>query len=464
MAEGCATLRLFLERTLARLPPTLGGVYSAAMISCDKLPIRCEKHSVEGTLSVALVFCFRGRSCYSARQVVAMFNRRFDLRPIEERLSVCYVPIPHRRSAANAAQPSTDASSSQAPQPTSMQQSQLSSSSAGFRPLIPISSPHSATPGSASVVFGAPFSSGAPLSFVSPTGTHASSDSSRSRTAQPASNLFAQPAFNVTITPMSAAVTTSAPTEVSSPIALPSFAAAAAAVTTLASPSMSVSLPSAAPVVPSNTQSTVLTVTPGTTDPSAQTSATSGVSTTAADTRGTSRRRKAKPHSRGTQPKRVVRKESTVVAPIVLDSSGETHATVPTTASSAAAKSAASSISNLLTSAENEQMRVCAARVARFAYAQSRSPTSPSNPLRISDSPAAAENPAALSSESEGPTRAPTPHLPSEILPLPESASTPGSAAHLVKFADSNSRLCECSRLFCVRKYGQRVNQSRNGS
>ena len=203
-----------------------------------------------------------------------------------------------------------------------MQQSQLSSSSAGFRPLSPISSPHSATPGLASFLFGVPFSSGAPLSFVSPTGTHASADSSRSRTAQRASNLFAQPVFKVTITTTSDAVTTSFPTAASSTIALPSVAAAAAAVTTLASSSMSVSLPSAAPVVQSNTQSTALTVTPGTSDPSTQTSATSVVLTTSADTRDTSRLRKAEPHSRSTQGKRVVREESTVIAPIVLDSSG----------------------------------------------------------------------------------------------------------------------------------------------
>ena len=41
MAEGCATPRLFLERTLARLPPTLGGVDFAAMIAFDELRIRC---------------------------------------------------------------------------------------------------------------------------------------------------------------------------------------------------------------------------------------------------------------------------------------------------------------------------------------------------------------------------------------------------------------------------------------
>ena len=75
MAEGCATPRLFLERTLARLPPTLGGVYCAAMISCNETPVRCEKQSPEGTLSVALVFCFRVCSYYAARQEVAMFNR-----------------------------------------------------------------------------------------------------------------------------------------------------------------------------------------------------------------------------------------------------------------------------------------------------------------------------------------------------------------------------------------------------
>ena len=117
IAEGCATPRLFLERTLARLPPTLAGVDSAAMIACDETPVRCEKQSSKGTLSVALVFCFRIRSYYAARQVVAMFNRRFDWRPIAERYSVCYVPIPHRRSSATAAQLSADASSSQTPNP-----------------------------------------------------------------------------------------------------------------------------------------------------------------------------------------------------------------------------------------------------------------------------------------------------------------------------------------------------------
>ena len=111
------TPRLFLERTLARMPPTLGGVYSAAMILCDELPARCEKQSPEDTLSVALVFYYRVRSYYAARQVVAMFTRRFDSRPIAERLSACLVPILHKRSAANAAQSSTDASSSQAPNP-----------------------------------------------------------------------------------------------------------------------------------------------------------------------------------------------------------------------------------------------------------------------------------------------------------------------------------------------------------
>ena len=82
MSEGCAIPRLFLERTLARLPPTLGGVYSAAMIACDELPVRCEKHSPESTLSVALVFCFRVRSYYVARHIVVMFNCRLDSHPI----------------------------------------------------------------------------------------------------------------------------------------------------------------------------------------------------------------------------------------------------------------------------------------------------------------------------------------------------------------------------------------------
>ena len=188
---------------------------------------------------------------------------------------------------------------------------------------------------------------------------------------------------------------------------------------------MSVSLPSAALVVPSNIQSTVLTVTPGTTKPSALNFAISVVSTTSADTRGTFRRRTAELNSWNTKPKRVVREESIVVAPIVLDSYDEMHATLPTTSSSAAATSDASTISNLLTSVKHELMHVRAARVAKFAYAKLRSRTPFSNPLRISDSPAAAENPAASPSESECTTRAPNPHLPSETLPIQESTSTP---------------------------------------
>ena len=86
-SQGCAT-RLFLDRTLARLPSTLGGVYSAWMIACDETPVRCETQSPEGTLSVVLVFCFLIRLYYEARQVFAMFNRRFDSRRIAERLSI----------------------------------------------------------------------------------------------------------------------------------------------------------------------------------------------------------------------------------------------------------------------------------------------------------------------------------------------------------------------------------------
>ena len=196
----------------------------------------------------------------------------------------------------------------------------------------------------------------------------------------------------MTITPTSTAVTTSAPTAVLSAIAPPSVAVAAAADTTLASSSIYASLPAAAVVVPSITQSTVLTVTLVTIDPSTQTSATSVVSTASADTHGISPRCKAEPHSRGTQPKRAVREESNVVAPIVLDSSGETHATVPTAVNTAGATSAASSIPNLLTAAENELMRVRAARVVKFAYTRSRFPIPFYDPLSLSDSPTTAKN------------------------------------------------------------------------
>ena len=121
MSEGCATPCLFLNCTLARLLPTLGFSYSAAMIDCKMTQVRCDKQTYEATLSVGLMFCFRVCSYYAARQEFAMFNRRFDSRSIAEQNSVCYVLIPQRRSTANGAQSSTDASSTRAPKFTSMQ-------------------------------------------------------------------------------------------------------------------------------------------------------------------------------------------------------------------------------------------------------------------------------------------------------------------------------------------------------
>ena len=256
----------------------------------------------------------------------------------------------------------------------------------------------SSTPGLAFVMFDAPFSGGSPLSFVSPTREQASFDSSRLRTERPVSSLFAQPAFNM-ITLTSTAVTSPIPITISITIAPPSIAVAAS-VTTLASSSTSVSLPSTAPVAPSTTQSTVLIVTPVTADQNAQTSSTSVVTTASSSTRATSRRRKAERHSRRTQPKRSAREKPTAIAPIVLDSFCETHATVPTTENTAAATTTVSSIPNLLTAAENELMRVRAAPVAKFVYVHSCSPTPPFTPLRITDSPTADENPAASSPES----------------------------------------------------------------
>ena len=131
-AEGCAIPRLFLERTIARLPPTLGGVYSAAMIACDETPVSCERLSPEGTLSVALVFCFRfrrtTRSVKSLRCSIANSTR------VRSRnASVCYVPIPYRDSVAlaSAAAQSADASSSQALNP-------LRRSNLSCRPQVPL--------------------------------------------------------------------------------------------------------------------------------------------------------------------------------------------------------------------------------------------------------------------------------------------------------------------------------------
>ena len=39
------------------------------MIACDELPVRCETQSLDGTLSIALVFCIRVCSYYAARLI-----------------------------------------------------------------------------------------------------------------------------------------------------------------------------------------------------------------------------------------------------------------------------------------------------------------------------------------------------------------------------------------------------------
>lgn len=39
--ESCATPGQFLKRTLARLPPMLGGVYSVLLMACHHTPVRC---------------------------------------------------------------------------------------------------------------------------------------------------------------------------------------------------------------------------------------------------------------------------------------------------------------------------------------------------------------------------------------------------------------------------------------
>ena len=353
------------------------------MIACDDTPVRCENQSTEGTLSVSPVFWFRIRTYYAARQVFAMFNRRFDSRPPAERFSVCYVFISHKHSAA--------------PTVAAAQTSAYSSSSQALRIPIPINSTRFATPSPAAAVFGASFSGNAALSFVSLRAAHTSSASSHSRTTLPISSLFAQPAFTVTISPTPTAVKNSALTAVSSVFA-PSSMSAAASIVTLASSSTSSTAP------------TATSATPVTIDPSTQTSSTAVVSKVSTSTRATSRRSNAETHTRRTQPKRAARKEWTVEQPIVLDSSGETHATSSTTANTAAptvtATTAVSSMPNLLTAAEDESMRVRAARVAKYSYAGSLSPTAPSNPMRFSNLPTAADNFEAPSSKFEASTRA----------------------------------------------------------
>ena len=238
-----------------------------------------------------------------------------------------------------------------------MQQSHLSSSSAGFRPRIQIHSPNSATPSSASVVFGALFSGGAPFSFVSPTGGHASSDSSRSRTILPVSSLFVQPAFNVTITPTDCSYEPGSHYDLGYDRAAECGSCGCCChdaglfvdVYLVATCCSCRAVYYAVDCIDRDSRDSL---------PERADLLDFGCVVGFCKHSHYSRRRKVEPHSRGTQQKRTVCKQASTEEIIVLDSFGETHATVPTTENTAAASTTVSSKPNLLTVAEYELMRV----------------------------------------------------------------------------------------------------------
>ena len=66
MAEGCATFRLVLERTLARLPPMLGGVNFGAMMPATNYPFAARNsHPKARCLSLSCsVFAFARTTRY----------------------------------------------------------------------------------------------------------------------------------------------------------------------------------------------------------------------------------------------------------------------------------------------------------------------------------------------------------------------------------------------------------------
>ena len=78
----------------------------------------------------------------------------------------------------------------------------------------------------------------------------------------------------------------------------------------------------------------------------------------------------------------------------------------------------ASSFVNLNEAADSEISRMRAARLAKFAYAGTRSSTPAFRKLRISSSPPAADNLAGAAIEVDEPANCATPSL-------PDSASTP---------------------------------------
>ena len=419
------------------------------MITCDDTPVPCEKQSTEGTMSVTRVL-------FPHSLLLCGASSLRDIQLPIRLASDCETSLGLLRA-----------------HPAQTKRRTCCCCCSDFCLLVELAGPPNIYPDPLSALLDSRLGFGPVrsivcwhLSFVSPTAAHISLDSSLLMATLPVSSLFAQPTFNVTITPTTTAVTNSATTVISSVIAPPSIAAAASVVTlassstsSAAATATSVLLPSAAPVVRADTQLTVLTVTLVTANPSTQTSSTLVVSTIPSYTRATSRRRKAEPHSQRTQPKGTAREQPTSEVPIMLDSSGEAPATssaTSTTATSIAiATTAVASMPNLLTAAEDESMHVRPSRIAKFAYAGSRSSTLAPNPLRISNSPPAAENSAAPSSESDAPTRALTP----PPLAVGNSAVTgvseySGSTALLDQFAYSYSRLREQARPFCVRDEG----------
>ena len=198
-AEGYNSPRAFLLKSFAKLSPTLGVVYTSALVASDEYLIPAEKQSRKGVTTSTRVFRFRTLSFFAARQVAAILARRFESRLPAERLEVRYVQLPHKQVAAAPAPydsfappPGTAANA-----PVVSTQLDLSSASRTH------SRSHSSTP-LARPVFGAPvfgslLAGRTQLSFATAASALSPDHSTVPKTSQPA--LFKQSASTVQVTP-----------------------------------------------------------------------------------------------------------------------------------------------------------------------------------------------------------------------------------------------------------------------
>ena len=198
-SEGYNSPRAFLLKSFAKLSPTLGAIYTSAIVASEEHLIPAEKQSREGVTTSTRVFRFRTRSFFAARQVAAILARRFESRLPAERLEERYAQLPHKQVAAA---PTPYDSFAPAPKiaanaPVVSTQPDLSSASCTHSRShfsTPLARPVSGAP-----VFGSLLVGQTQLSFATAASALLTDRSTVPKTSQPA--LFKQSASSVQITP-----------------------------------------------------------------------------------------------------------------------------------------------------------------------------------------------------------------------------------------------------------------------